>query len=220
MDWLRSRWTVVALVPAFFLAGFGIVTALSGGSEDPLTGVGPPSTAGEEAGPGTVTIIQGTTSTETASAPGSATSSADEHGGGQGNDGTTTGGGGQDKEEDESGGAPPSPRPGVIQVDYGRWEGMFELASPEIVPDFGVASVLGELRYLGGVDCQVGLVRVRTWFYNEPGHLVGATVWESVQSTGEGAEITGREPLPFEAYGQASEAPASAALRFTAVECL
>ena len=64
------------------------------------------------------------------------------------------------------------------------------------------------------------VVRVRAWFYNERGHLVGATVWESVQSTGEGAEVTGREPLPFEAYGQASEAPMSAALRFTAVECL
>jgi len=29
---LRSRWTVVALVPVFFLAGFGIVSALVGGA--------------------------------------------------------------------------------------------------------------------------------------------------------------------------------------------
>ena len=35
MGWLRSRWTVVALVPAFFLAGFGIVAALAGGSDEP-----------------------------------------------------------------------------------------------------------------------------------------------------------------------------------------
>ncbi len=217
MGWLRSRWTVVALVPAFFLAGFGIVTALAGGSEGPVTGAAPGSTAGPAAGPATVTIIQGTGSTETSSAHGSATSTRSEHGGGEDNGGTATGGGG---EGEETGDAPPAPRPGVIDVDYGRWDGIFELASPEIVPDFGIASVFGELRYRGGVDCPVGLVRVRAWFYNERGHLVGATVWESVQSTGEGAEVTGREPLPFEAYGQASEAPMSAALRFTAVECL
>jgi hypothetical protein len=213
MDWLRSRWTVVALVPAFFLAGFGIVAGLAGGSDDPATGAAPGSTTGEGAGPATVTIIEGTASSETSSAPGSATSTGSEGGGG----GTTTEDGGNG---DGTGGGPPAPPPGVIDVDYGRWDGIFELASPEIVPDFGIASVVGELRYRGGVDCPVGLVRVRTWFYDERGHLVGATVWESVQSTGEGAEVTGREPLPFEAYGQASETPASAAVRFTGVECV
>ena len=108
----------------------------------------------------------------------------------------------------------------MIAVDYGRWDGIFELGNPTIVPEFGIASVTGELSYRGGVDCPVGLVRVRAWFYSERGHVVGKTVWESVQSTGDGGEVTGREPLPFEAYGQSSEAPASAALRFTAVECL
>ena len=105
-------------------------------------------------------------------------------------------------------------------MDYGRWDGVFELSNPTIVPDFGVATVSGEFHYRGGVDCPVGLVRVRTWFYNEGGQVVGRTLWESTQSTGDGAEITGREPLPFEAYGQISEGPSSAALRFTAVECL
>jgi hypothetical protein len=50
--------------------------------------------------------------------------------------------------------------------------------------------------------------------------VIGRTVWESVQSTGVGGEVTGREPLPFEAYGPISEEPASAALRFVAVGCL
>lgn len=63
-------------------------------------------------------------------------------------------------------------------------------------------------------------MRVRAWFYDDGGVLVGETVWESVQSTGEGGEVTGRESLPFEAVGQISRLPASAALRFTAVECL
>ena len=33
MRWLRSRWTVVALVPAFFLVGFGIVSSFAGSDE-------------------------------------------------------------------------------------------------------------------------------------------------------------------------------------------
>jgi hypothetical protein len=216
MGWLRSRWTVVALVPAFFLAGFGIVTALAGGSEDSTTGGAAGSTAVEGQGPATATVIQGTDPTETSSAAGSPTSTDGEGGGEAEGGGATTDGDGEGDDD----GSPPAPSAGVIDVDYGRWEGIFDLAGAEIVPDFGIASVVGELRYLGGVDCPVGLVRVRTWFYNEGSDLIGKTVWESMQSTGEGAEVTGREPLPFEAYGQASEAPASAALRFTAVECL
>jgi hypothetical protein len=105
-------------------------------------------------------------------------------------------------------------------VDYGPWDGVFDLEATPIVGESGVASVTGELGYLGGVDCAVGLVRVRTWFYDEGGEVVGETTWASTQSTGEGGEVTGREPLPFEAYDQVTGTPASAALRFTAVECL
>ena len=210
MGWLRSRWTVVALVPAFFLTGFGIVSALEGGSDD----AGPSvlhSTSEEGAAPGTVTMIQGT---EPEGPGGEATTDAGDGGvGGGARSGPTGDGGG-------SGEAPPAPRSGVIVVEYGRWDGLFRLADPVIVLDFGVASVVGELHYLGGVGCSVGLVRMRAWFYNEGGRLVGDTVWESVQSTGEGVEVTRREPLRLEAYGQISEAPASASLRFTAVECV
>lgn len=213
MGWLRSRWTVVALVPAFFLAGFGIVSALAGGSDDPDPSAAPSSTSSQAAGEEIVTVIQETVPAEISAGAGSATTTGGGGGGGGTGGGTTTDDGG-------NGGAPPAPPPGVIDIDYGRWDGIFEIASPEIVPDFGVASVLGELHYLGGVDCAVGLVRVRAWFYSAGGLRVGATVWESVQSTGDGGEVTGREPLPFEAYGQSAEAPASAALRFTAVECL
>ena len=70
------------------------------------------------------------------------------------------------------------------------------------------------------MDCPVGLVRVKAWLYSEGGTRVGTGVWESVQSTGDGGEVTGREPLPFELTTRIDEGPASAALRFTAVECL
>ena len=202
MSWLRSRWTVVALVPAFFLAGFVIVSALAGGSDDSdATAVEGSTTS--SAGPATVTLGEGTAPTAPSGGAGSPTTPGD-----------------ATAPRNGDGGAPGGLAPGAIEVDYGQWEGIFELGNPSIVPDFGIASVVGELRYLGGVDCPVGLVRVRAWFYDDGGSLVGETVWESVQSTGDGGEVTGREPLPFEAVGQISELPVSAALRFTAVECL
>ena len=202
MSWLRSRWTVVALVPAFFLAGFGIVSALADGSGDPdATGVQGSTTS-------TADPATGTPGGETA--PAAPTSGA----------GSATAPGSGTAPRKGGGAVPPGPAPGAIEVDYGPGEGIFELGNPSIAPDFGIASVVGELRYLGGVDCPVGLVRVRAWFFGDGGALVGETVWKSVQSTGEGGEVMGREPLPFEAVGQISEPPASAALRFFAVECL
>ena len=220
MRWLRSRWTVVALVPAFFLAGFGIVTALAGGSDD-SPGAAPASTGGGADAPPVETVFQESVPTENGDA-GAATGPGTTEGA-QGGSTTTTGNGDGNGNGNGNGGgssAPPEPPPGRIQVDYGRWDGIFELANPTIVPDFGIASVVGELGYRGGVDCPVGVVRVRMWLYSERGQVVGKTVWLSTQSTGDGAEVTGREPLPFEAYATIAEAPASAVLRFTAVECL
>jgi hypothetical protein len=107
----------------------------------------------------------------------------------------------------------------VIDVQYGQWDGSFELANPAIQPDFAQATITGELRYLGGVDCQVGLVRVKAWLFGGGLH-VGTTMWESTQSTGDGGEVSGREPVPFEAISAIDQAAESAVLRFVAVECL
>jgi len=169
MSWLRSRWTVVALVPAFFLAGFGIVTALAGGSDDPAPSGAPGPTGAAVDDTPIETVFQETAPQVTGEGNGNGatagptTTPAGSGGGGTTTSGTGNGGGGG------SGGAPPAPPPGTIDVDYGRWDGVFELANPTIVPDFGVATVSGEFYYRGGVDCPVGLVRVRTWFYNERG---------------------------------------------------
>jgi hypothetical protein len=215
MRGLRSRWTVVALVPAFFLAGFGIVAALAGGPDEPDAASGPlpAGTAPGEAE--AVTVIGETDSAGTPLGADPATTTESGSASGVGEAATTgsRGGGGA------GGRPPPAPAPGEIAVDYGRWEGIFELESPEIVPDFGQATLAAGFAYRGGVDCPVGLVRVKVWFFGEPG-LVGTALWESVQSTGDGGEITGREPLPFEAYGQIDQEATSAAVRFTAVECL
>lgn len=215
MGWLRSRWTVVALVPAFFLAGFGIVSALAGGSDDDPApaAVQEQTTAGGE---GEGVTIGGTTTDGSATATAPTTSSASTSTTGP----TTTGSNGDNNNAGATGGGrPPAPPRGTIAIDYGPWEGMFEIASPEIVPDFGMASVNGELRYLGGVDCQIHRMVVRGWFYSASGQFIGTALWESAYATGPGGEVTGREGLPFEAYGNVSELPESAALRFAKVEC-
>lgn len=211
---LRSRWTVVALVPAFFLAGFGIVSALAGGSDDsaPAAAEEQTTTGGEGEG---VTIV-GTTTDGSATATAPTTSSAITSTTGP----TTTGSNGDNNNGGANGGGrPPAPPRGTIAIDYGQWEGMFEISSPEIVPEFGMASVNGELRYFGGVDCQIHRIVVRGWFYSASGQFIGTALWESAMSTGDGGEVTGREGLPFEAYGNVSELPESAALRFAKVEC-
>jgi hypothetical protein len=216
MQRLRSRWTVVALVPAVFLAGFGIVSALADDADDaaPATaaaadepGAPGPSTVTPtaEASPGATTeAAEPATTAETGGAARATTDGSGAGGGG--------GGGG-------GGGAPPSPPAGEIAVDYGPWEGVFTLENLELQPAGDETVAFGELHYLGGLDCPVGLVRVKTWLY-AGGGIVGQTQWESVESTGEGGEVTGREPLPFEARAAVERSADAAALRFTAAECL
>jgi hypothetical protein len=212
---LRSRWTVVALVPAAFLAGFGIVSALAGGSDDAAPAAG---TAAVESGAAGPAIVTTTSETSSEAAPASTEPEATAAGGttngangGQGGGGGAGDGGGD--------GAPPSPPAGEIAVDYGRWDGVFSLENLELRGSGGETAVAGELHYLGGLECPVGLVRVQAWVY-AGGAVVGRTRWESVESTGEGGEVTGREPLPFEARAEVGATPDAAALRVTAAECL
>jgi hypothetical protein len=205
-------------LPAFFLAGFGIVAALAGGSEgDSGPEAAQPSTPG---GPGTDvdTVAGETDAAETPTAAGSPTTGG--AGGGDSGATVTARGDGDGGSGGGGGGVPPAPPPGVIKIEYGRWGGIFELESPEILPDFGQATVVGALRYAGGMDCPVGLVRVKAWLFGDGALHVGTTVWESTQSTGDGAEVTGREPVVFEAVSRIDQAAVSAVLRFTAVDCL
>src|SRR5262245_47836756 len=173
MGWLRSRWTVVALVPACFLVGFGLVSALADGPDDGST-----PEAAQPSGDATVVVTVTGQTDGSAGATNTGSTTTGDGGAGQGGGTATTAGAGRDG-GGGGGGVPDAPPPGVIDVDYGQWEGMFELASPAILPDFAQASVTGELRYLGGVDCQVGLVRVKGWLFGDGGLHVGTTVWES-----------------------------------------
>jgi hypothetical protein len=89
------------------------------------------------------------------------------------------------------------------------------------VPDFGLATVTGEFRYLGGATCsQVGVVELRGRFYSPSGRPIGNGLWESIWVTGNGAEVPQREPLYLEFYGSVTKEAASARIRFTRVDCL
>jgi hypothetical protein len=216
---LRSRWTVVALVPAFFLAGFGLVTALAD-SDDAVpaaAGAEPDGAGGSDApatAPAASTAADPTTDAATTTGPSGAEAETTSTTGGQGG-GTTP------PDGDGNGNGPPAPPPGTIEVDYGRWEGLFELSDMEIVPEFGLATVAGEFRYLGGGECsQLGVVVLRGQFYNPSGQPIGKGLWESIWVTGDGAEVPQREPLYLEFYGSVSEAAESARIRFTRVDCL
>ncbi len=213
---LRSRWTVVALVPACFLASFGLVTALAGGDEEAVPAAADART--ESAGASTAPALTDVSSTTTVEgAPGTDTATTDAEG--QTTD--TTGGDGTTVGADGTGKRAPAPPPGEIAVDYGRWEGMFEISGTEIVPDFGLATVTGEFRYLGGATCsQVGVVELRGRFYSPSGRPIGNGLWESIWVTGNGAEVPRREPLYLEFYGSVTEEAASARIRFTRVDCL
>jgi hypothetical protein len=210
MRWLRSRWTVVALVPAFFLVGFGIVSSFAGSGSVPDATTTPTTVAGTAPTDATTTQADATSTAEEATSTAedaTATAPASERNDDEGNGGN-------------GGGPPPAPPAGSIDFDYGRWDGVFEVDNPEITPDFGFAAVTGEFRYLGGIDCQVGLIVAKVWFYDGRGRRIGDGIWESSYATGAGGEVTGREPLPFEAYGPVSELPESAFVRFTKADCL
>jgi hypothetical protein len=216
---LRSRWTVVALVPACFLASFGLVTALAGGDDEAVPAAADART--ESSGGSTVPAVTEVNPTTTAEgAPGTDTATTGAEGQTTditGADGTTT----VDADGNRNRNGAPAPPPGTIAVDYGRWEGMFEISGTEIVPDFGLATVTGEFRYLGGATCsQVGVVELRGRFYSPSGRPIGNGLWESIWVTGNGAEVPQREPLYLEFYGSVTEQAASARIRFTRVDCL
>jgi len=210
---LRSRWTVVALVPAFFLAGFGLVTALAGGSDD----AAPAAVAGSGGSAAPAATVAPTTTAQNATDPGTATTGGTD----AATTSTTDGSGSGRTTPDGDGNAAPAPPPGTIAVDYGRWEGLFEITETEIVPEFGVATVTGQFSYLGGGDCsQLGVVELRGQFYSSSGQPIGKGLWESIWATGDGAEVPQREPLYLEFYGGVSEAAESARIRVTRVDCL
>lgn len=187
---LRSRWTFVALVPAFFLAGFGIVSAFADGSDSPAPqAVRTNPTAGVATTPA---AASGTEPATTAAGP------------------TTS----RVTSSQDTGAAPP---PGTVAVDYGRWDGIFRVAEAHVVRTYGASTITGRFGYAGGAGCPVKDVVMTGYFYGREGASVGEALWRSSWSGA--TRVTPGRQLPLEAYGMVAGRAASARLSIARVVC-
>jgi hypothetical protein len=106
----------------------------------------------------------------------------------------------------------------AIEIDYGRWRGVFEVTGARLVPSLQTSTVGGQFAYLGGADCPVRNVVVEGRFYDREQIPVGLAHWESTWVTGEAGLERGR-PVPFGAYGSVLHRATSAELRIVKVAC-
>lgn len=209
---LRSPWAILALVPVFFLAGFGVVSALARGSEAreptaaqaPTTPPGSTSTSAPQTTDGSTAVADETTTEGATTSEQTTTGRAP----------ATTGG---DEALDDDGGSS-APPPGTVAIDYGRWRGVFRIAGAKMVRSFGASTVTGEFRYHGGAGCPVKRVRVDGRFYDLEGLPVGRALWETSWATG-AARIEPGARLLLEAYGMVMGRAVSARMSIAAVVC-
>jgi hypothetical protein len=197
---LRSPWAVLLLAPLFFLAGFGIVSALADGSERPApqAAVETPSTGAPTAPASTASTPAATDSTATIPPPATEETTV----------ATTPG----DAPE-----LPPAPPPGTVAVDYGRWDGIFRVAEAHVVRTYGASTITGRFGYAGGAGCPVKDVVMTGVFYDRGGEPVGEALWRSSWSGA--TRVTETRELPLEAYGEAAGHVSSARLRIAKVVC-
>lgn len=190
-------------MPVFFAAGFGIVTALEGGD-------GAAETRAASAARTTVAAAASTTA-DTVAPPAPPTTAADQATTVDTQALVTT----APAETDEQ--RPPAD-PGAIEIDYGRWQGMFRLTDAKLVPTLQASTVGGQFTYLGGAGCAVRNVVVDGRFYDREDVPVGLARWESRWVTGE-AGLARRKPVPFGAYGSVLHLATSAELELVRVVC-
>lgn len=116
----------------------------------------------------------------------------------------------------ETGEQGPPADPGAIEIDYGRWQGMFELTDATLVPSLQASTVGGQFTYRGGAGCPVRTVVVDGRFYDREDIPVGLARWESSWVTGEAGLERGK-PVPFGAYGSVLHLATSAELEVVRV---
>ena len=191
---------MLALVPVCFLAGFGIVSAFAGGDDEPEpqaatvapAAAQPASSTAEDTGlPTSTAAVTAPTETQAPTATMSTT---------------------------ETEAARPPARPGAVQIDYGRWEGMFKLTDASLVPSLQASTVGGQFTYLGGAGCPIRNVVVEGRFYDRDRIPVGLAGWESSRVTGNAGLEQGK-PVPFGAYGSVLHLATSAELEVVRLVC-
>jgi hypothetical protein len=118
----------------------------------------------------------------------------------------------------QTGGNGPAADSEAIEIDYGRWRGVFEVTGATLAPSLQSSTVDGQLTYLGGANCPVRNVVVEGRFYDRERIPVGLASWESAWVTGEAGLERGRA-VPFGAYGSVLHRVASAEVRIVRVVC-
>lgn len=220
---LRSPWTIVALVPVFFLAGFTVVSAMvdRGGDGGAEPAAQPVATGADER---PAAIVTGSDAAgDDPAVPAEPEPASDDPAEVEEEDGAAPRQGPPPvyvppPAPDDSGAPPPGPPKGVIDIDYGDWGDRFQMRNTKLVESFGSATVTGQFRYLGGGKCRAANVEVRGLFYDEERDPVGQGFWETDWAVGvSGLPVD--EWLEMEVYGMVRHRATSATVRVFKVTC-
>ena len=72
-----------------------------------------------------------------------------------------------------------SPPSKGVKISYGQWAELFKIHGARMASQFGSPTVLGQFEYLGGGDCDLGLVNVEATFFDRSGKIVDTGLWNT-----------------------------------------
>jgi hypothetical protein len=111
--------------------------------------------------------------------------------------------------------ATPTSRPGRgIKINYGEWDGLFDIRKSKLTTVYGSPGVVAQFVYLGGGDCKLGYVEVDGTFFDKKGNIIGTGIWND-------EHFPENAGLPMQIYADAEGGPpASAELVVTDASCV
>ncbi len=72
-----------------------------------------------------------------------------------------------------------SPPSKGVKVNLGEWNGIFKIHGARVVSSYGSPSVIGQIEYMGGADCEPGYIELNTTFFDSSGKIVGTGLWNT-----------------------------------------
>jgi outer membrane murein-binding lipoprotein Lpp len=100
---------------------------------------------------------------------------------------------------------------GKVAINWGGWDGLFEMTDAVVKASDGRAAVVGHLEYLGGGACDVGYIELTATFLDGE-REVGSGSWSA-------PAIAVGEPVRVKASGDVSRAPDRARLLMSDARC-
>jgi hypothetical protein len=100
---------------------------------------------------------------------------------------------------------------GKVAINWGGWDGLFEMTDAAVKASGGRAAVVGHLEYLGGGACDVGYIELTAAFLDGK-REVGSGTWSA-------PALAEREPVRVKASGDVSRAPDGARLVMSDARC-